>query len=74
MGEKITIVRTSLLWIQVCAPIGMDHGEIERQTNAKSPTAISTDWGIHAEQMPGYPPTVHPCDDDTDRQHWVLWC
>lgn len=70
------VVRSSLLWIQVCVPKDWTKARIEDWANMASPTGISSRWTLlgaqHAAEH-GYEECAQ-CDEHSTHHHLLLGC
>ena len=59
----------------VCAPSDMPREKVAQQTNAKSPTGISSPWQFSQDEtFKGGQPNPCPCEQDPTRTHYLMEC
>lgn len=63
------IVRTSLLWIQVCVPENFTDSQVEAFANSEHPTGIRSNWTIEQSA-----PIRCKCEERAGCVHLVLNC
>jgi hypothetical protein len=65
-----------LCYASVCAPGDMSAEVVEHSVNAEHPTGLSHGWRIADEPFAsGSPnPNPSPCNDNSERRHWLLSC
>lgn len=70
------VVRSSMLWMQVCVPKDWDDAKITKWANAETPTGISSQWGLttqaHADEH-GYERCAQ-CTQFESHHHMLMVC
>lgn len=73
--DGLLFLASGLCACSVCVPADWTKEQIESEANRKSPTGISSKWGISEE--PKFA-TGHEngcdCDQVKSRKHWLLNC
>jgi len=67
------VYAAGICYLSVCTSIA-DRAEIERRANADYPTGIGRAWTIHEGPFKGGQPNPCPCNEHSDRKHWLLSC
>lgn len=73
--ERATAYRVGLCHASVCAPKDMPIETVEMQVNADHPTGIDSRWQLdEADHFASGETNPCPCEQDRERQHWLLSC
>ena len=74
MNGRVWVYTWGLCNLSCCAPKDMSRAEVERGANLSYPTGIKSCWAITTEIFKGGEPNPTQCEDDPNRQHWLLTC
>lgn len=73
--DQVEIYTWGLVHCSVCAPVDMDHEDIELRVNGLLPTGLDHGWYVSDdEKFAGGQLNGVECDMDTGRQHWLMSC
>jgi hypothetical protein len=73
-NEDVEIYAKGFVHLSVCAPKSMQREVVEARVNAKHPTGLDHGWKVSENPFRDGTPNPGPCNDDPDRQHWLLVC
>lgn len=75
MTAMISFIAIGPITCSVCAPADLSTEDVERLTNEKHPTGISSKWSIsEAKTFATGEPNPCPCEKGSTRKHWLLSC
>ena len=73
--DTVIVYAAGLISMSVCAASTATREEIENAVNASHPTGISSRWQISDDTtFASGEPMPAPCDQEPDRQHWLVSC
>lgn len=70
----IHIYGVGLICISCCADKNMPRENIEAHVTALHPTGLDHGWKIADEPFRDGSPNPNQCENELDRQHWLLNC
>lgn len=74
MDEDIVIYATGPVYCSVCVPLNFSTEEVEQAVNHKDPTGIPSLWKVANETFKNHSRNPHTCEDNPNRQHFLLNC
>jgi hypothetical protein len=73
--EKVHIYSSGIVHCSVCAPADMSVEEVVRAVNLQNPAGTSNGWTLSdAEEFSDGTPMPAPCNEETDRLHYLMVC
>lgn len=72
LESPVEILRQGLAYCQCCAPKALTGEAVAEAANTQTPWEVvetKMRWGVAETQ-----PNPVQCAEDSDRQHWMLWC
>lgn len=73
LSSQVQILRQSICSMQVCAPKSMSADDVAAEANNQTPWEIVPESTLHWEVAPEQPNPI-TCAENSDRQHWLLFC
>lgn len=71
----VEVYSEGLVSLSCCAPKDATREEVETAVNRTHPTGISSHWQItDHENFANGDPMPKQCEQDPERQHWLLIC
>lgn len=71
---NVEIYSVGLCYASVCAPADMSAEVVAHAVNQQHPTGIGSQWQVADEPFGNGAPNPSPCNDNPERQHWLLAC
>lgn len=75
--EVLYHLYTGIVFSAVCAPKSWNTERVSKEANAKlgNPGTSGGKWVITTDNLPNeLTANPFPCNDDSERQHWILNC
>lgn len=75
LSEGVQTYSVGLVCASACAPTDLSREDVERVVSLDHPTGLAHGWKISDDPTfrSGHPNPC-PCDQNPDRQHWLLNC
>lgn len=73
-SDDIEIYSKGLVHLSVCAPKSMQREVVEARVNEQHPTGLDHGWQVSNDEFRDGAANPHTCEDDPDRQHWLMVC
>jgi hypothetical protein len=73
--KRVSVYTFGLCYASACAEKDVPRDEVEAAVNGQCPTGISSRWAISSEPtFKDGQPNPCQCEQDHNRQHWLLSC